>query len=120
MEEDVGWPGKHILIDMHGIKFLDESRKMEMILLRACSNAGATILHSYFHKFEGGGYTGVILLAESHVSIHTWPEKEFAAIDIFMCGKCNPEDALWEIIKALEPKSYNMINRVRDTKYLLS
>ncbi|WP_264802183.1 adenosylmethionine decarboxylase, partial [Ameyamaea chiangmaiensis] len=51
----------------------------------------ATILHSHFHHFTpNGGVSGVVVLAESHISIHTWPERNYAAVDIFMCGCCDP------------------------------
>ena len=52
---------------------------------------GATILHGHFHHFgPNSGVSGVLVLAESHVSIHTWPERDYAALDIFVCGDCNP------------------------------
>ncbi|MCX7373892.1 MAG: adenosylmethionine decarboxylase, partial [Alphaproteobacteria bacterium] len=57
--------------------------------------SGATILHGHFHHFSpNGGVSGVLVLAESHVSIHTWPEKNFAALDIFVCGACDPYKAI--------------------------
>jgi S-adenosylmethionine decarboxylase len=61
----------------------------------------ARVLFSHFHAFgEGQGVTGVVLLAESHITIHTWPECGFAAADIFMCGSAQPELAL-ALIKRL-------------------
>ena len=60
----------------------------------------ATILHSHFHHFgPDGGVSGVVVLAESHISIHTWPERDFAAVDIFMCGACDPYRSL-PVLKA--------------------
>jgi S-adenosylmethionine decarboxylase len=70
----------------------------------ASTAAGATLLNIFLHEFpSSGGITGVALLAESHMSIHTWPEKEYAAIDIFMCGRADPELALNVLILQLRP-----------------
>ncbi len=79
----------------------------------AAAAAGATILSIYLHGFEPSGVTGVALLAELHMSIHTWPEDGYAAIDIFMCGACDPGLALAELTRMLEPKrqSVTMIER---------
>ncbi len=64
-------------------------------MTRAATGAGATILQSHMHQFgEGLGFTGVLLLAESHISVHTWPESEYAAFDIFMCGEPHLQCAL--------------------------
>ena len=70
----------------------------------AARNAGTTFVASKFHHFsEGGGVTGVVLLAESHISIHTWPELEYAAIDIFMCGAVDAHIAAKHLEEALRP-----------------
>jgi len=70
----------------------------------AALRAGATILHSHFHHFTpNGGVSGVVVLAESHISIHTWPERSFAAVDIFMCGACDPHDAVPVLRAAFQP-----------------
>ena len=61
----------------------------------ASTQAGATLLHIHLHHFEpNGGVSGVAVLAESHISIHTWPERGYAAIDVFMCGKAKPENCV--------------------------
>ena len=74
--------------------------------LRGCVVAGgATLLHIHLHRFEsGGGISGVAVLAESHISIHTWPEAEYAALDIFMCGQARPERCLEVILEAFKPQ----------------
>ncbi len=98
--------GKHLLLELSGALHLQDAAKIEDILLRAAHLADAKVLDSYFHVFsETGGVTGVMLLAESHISIHTWPEDDYAAIDIFMCGQANVEIAAAEIIKQFEPKA---------------
>ena len=98
---------------MHGIGAdkLKDVASLEDLLRHSAQAAGAQILFSHFHSFGSGqGITGVVLLAESHISIHTWPEFGFAAADIFMCGQAQPQRAL-EIIKtALQPSSCNMQN----------
>jgi S-adenosylmethionine decarboxylase len=60
------------------------------------------------HEFTGGGVTGVIALAESHVSIHTWPEEGIATIDVFMCGQCDPTKMLLPIRMFFAPKSFKI------------
>lgn len=85
------YAGNHLLIDFWGAKNLDDPAKIDATLCEAAVTAGATILHSHFHHFTpNGGVSGVIVLAESHISIHTWPERDFAAVDVFMCGACDP------------------------------
>lgn len=87
--------GKHLLIEQLGSISLLDDKALDKVLRGAAQAAGATILNSNFHDFGGGcGYTGVIMLAESHISIHTWPEDQYAAIDIFMCGTCDSDKAL--------------------------
>jgi S-adenosylmethionine decarboxylase len=73
--------------------------------LEAASTAvGATLLNIFLHEFpSSGGITGVALLAESHMSIHTWPEKGYAAVDIFMCGRADPKLALKVLMLQLRP-----------------
>lgn len=100
--------GVHLLADMHGVQqaMLTEADTIESLLRQSAQAAGAQILYSHFHTFGSGqGVTGVVLLAESHISIHTWPEFGFAAADIFMCGNAQPERALELIQQALQPTS---------------
>ncbi|WP_048851158.1 adenosylmethionine decarboxylase [Tanticharoenia sakaeratensis] len=85
------YAGNHLLIDFWDAINLDDPQRIDEVLCEAAVTAGATILHSHFHHFTpNGGVSGVIVLAESHISIHTWPEKNFAAVDVFMCGACDP------------------------------
>ena len=83
--------GTHLLIDVWDARNLDDPAHIDAALRAAATIAGATILHGHFHHFTpNGGVSGVLVLAESHISIHTWPERDFAAIDVFMCGECDP------------------------------
>jgi S-adenosylmethionine decarboxylase len=98
--------GVHLLADLSGVApdLLADCAAIEALLRQAAQAAGARILHSHFHAFGPGlGVTGVVLLAESHISIHTWPEQGFAAADIFMCGSSEPRRALDVLKQALVP-----------------
>ena len=100
--------GTHLLADFYGVDAgkLVDAAYIDTLLRAGAEAAGARILHSHFHSFgDGVGITGVVLLAESHISIHTWPECGFAAADIFMCGDAQPQLALQVIEHALGPQS---------------
>ena len=97
--------GTHLLVDVNDSKNLKDPAVIKQSLERAARDAGATVLHGHFHSFgPGQGISGVLVLAESHISIHTWPDRGFAAIDVFMCGKCDPMDTLPEIRKTFSDK----------------
>ncbi len=94
-KDGMKYAGSHLLVDLWGATNLGDPDAIDRTLRSAAIAAGATILHSHFHHFSpNGGVSGVIVLAESHISIHTWPERDFAAIDIFMCGACDPHLAI--------------------------
>jgi S-adenosylmethionine decarboxylase len=100
--------GAHLLADFYGVPaaLLTDVESIDRLLRAGAEAAGARILHSHFHSFgDQAGVTGVVLLAESHISIHTWPECGFAAADIFMCGAAQPQLALQVIEHALQPQS---------------
>jgi S-adenosylmethionine decarboxylase len=85
------YAGSHLIIDLWDAVYLDDMGVIEIALRRAIKAAGATLLHLHLHEFApSGGVSGVALLAESHISIHTWPERGYAAIDVFMCGSAKP------------------------------
>ena len=97
--------GAHILADLWGAECLDDIDYMEDALRKAVEACGATLLHIHLHHFGYGcGVSGVAVLAESHISVHTWPERDFAAFDIFMCGSCEPELALPVLQKHFNPE----------------
>lgn len=100
--------GTHLLADFYGVAAgkLTDTAGIDTLLRAGAAAAGARILHSHFHSFGcASGVTGVVLLAESHISIHTWPEFGFAAADIFMCGQAQPKLALDVLELALGPAS---------------
>ena len=85
---------------------LDNEDFIKNALKEAADAAGATFLGLVSHKFDPQGVTAIALLAESHISIHTWPEQSFAAIDCFSCGDhTNPEAACRSLKESLEGKS---------------
>ncbi|PSJ80126.1 adenosylmethionine decarboxylase [Neisseria iguanae] len=95
----------HGLLDLYGchVEALKDEGCLKGWLTEAAQAAGATILGSHFHSFGGeGGVTGVLLLAESHISIHTWPEHGFAAVDAFICGSSELETVRRILQKALQ------------------
>jgi S-adenosylmethionine decarboxylase len=83
--------GVHLIIDVYEANRLDDIDHIETTLRRCVDAAGATLLHVHVHHFQPNGVSGVAVLAESHISIHTWPEAGYAALDVFMCGKADPD-----------------------------
>ena len=103
MTEDVTPPyeGRHLLADLKGCKGLDDLDLVDRALRAAVVVAGARLIDLRLHTFgKGHGVTGVALLAESHISIHTWPEHGYAAIDIFLCGYRHDLDGALACIKS--------------------
>lgn len=98
-EDGVTFAGRHLIVDFWGVKALNNMASIEAILRKAIQAANATLLHIHLHHFTpNGGVSGVAVLAESHISIHTWPEHGYVALDIFMCGNTNPLKA-FEVLK---------------------
>ena len=84
--------GAHLIVDLYEADRLADLDHIEDTLRRCVAAAGATLLHIHLHHFEpNGGVSGVAVLAESHISIHSWPEAGYAAVDIFMCGNATPD-----------------------------
>ncbi|MBT3360885.1 MAG: adenosylmethionine decarboxylase [Rhodospirillales bacterium] len=106
--------GTHLLIEMWGATRLDDPDAIEATLREAALAAGATVLHAHTHRFSPfGGVSGVVVLAESHISIHTWPERDYAAIDIFMCGDCHPYESIPVLRQAFEPSNVQIAEHKR-------
>ncbi len=96
--------GTHLLIEVIGGKGLDDIATIEQAFrdcIRACE---ATLLHIHLHRFSPQGISGVALLAESHISVHTWPEAEYGAFDIFLCGNADPWKAVDVLHHAFDAK----------------
>mgnify|MGYP006269363491 CR=1 FL=1 len=108
--------GQHLICELHGARLLRDVAHITAAVRRAAEACGATVLNVQMHPFqENGGVAGVALLAESHITIHTWPEHAYAAIDVFMCGACDPRDSLpvWEA--AFHPETLTHQTLVRGT-----
>ena len=102
--DGVEYAGVHLLIDCWGASRLDSIEYMEDILHRCVSASFATLLHLHCHQFsKSGGLSGVAVLAESHISVHTWPERDFAAFDVFMCGAAQPMNVVDVLKQAFQP-----------------
>ncbi|MGQ9366346.1 adenosylmethionine decarboxylase [Azospirillum sp. ST 5-10] len=98
--------GTHLIVDLWDAVRLDELDHVRQTLVEAVRVAGATLLHIHLHHFTpNGGVSGVAVLAESHISIHTWPERGYAALDIFMCGDAEPRNAIPVLERAFRPGS---------------
>ena len=96
--------GSHLIIDLWEADGLGDRDRIETALIDAVKEAGATLLHIHLHTFtDGGGISGVAVLAESHISVHTWPEKGYAAFDVFMCGDAQPRKAMDVFKRAFNP-----------------
>lgn len=111
------YAGIHILADMHGCdaSILQDSEFLRNVMIQAAQESKATVLDSSsFHTFgDGGGVTGLIVLAESHISIHTYPEVNLAMIDVMTCGDCNPQFAIDYIAKKLHPNNATISKHYR-------
>lgn len=108
------YAGVHLIVDLWGASRLDDPAHIDAVLREGALASGATILHGHFHHFSpNGGVSGVLVLAESHVSIHTWPERDYAAIDIFMCGECDPANALPALKKGFQPERVQLAEHKR-------
>ena len=108
------YAGVHLILDLKGAKHLDDIAHVESALREAVDAAGATLLHIHLHHFTStDGVSGVAVLAESHISVHTWPEIEFAAVDVFMCGDTRPELTVPVFERAFEPASLEVREHFR-------
>lgn len=100
--------GRHILAEVYGCPadILNDVRKIEEVLVNAALEAGAEVREVVFHKFSPQGVSGVVVISESHLAIHTWPELGYAALDVFTCGdRVNPWDACNYITRNFEAQN---------------
>ncbi|MEM7171486.1 MAG: adenosylmethionine decarboxylase [Pseudomonadota bacterium] len=96
--------GTHLIVDLWDAKRLDELDYVEETLRDCVEAAGATLLHIHLHHFTpNDGISGVAVLAESHISIHSWPENGYAALDVFMCGAAEPHKAVEVLRDRFQP-----------------
>ena len=101
--------GLHLILDFWDAKHLDNLDRMASALRECVARCQATLLHIHLHHFSpSGGISGVAVLAESHISVHTWPERRFAAFDIFMCGQARAEEAVPVLRRVFAPQRVEM------------
>jgi S-adenosylmethionine decarboxylase len=113
-KDGVKFAGMHLLLELWDAENLNDPKTIDAALRRAAEAAGATILHVHLHHFSpNGGVSGVLVLAESHISIHTWPERAYAAVDIFMCGKCDPYKSIPVLKQAFRAKHVQLTEHKR-------
>jgi S-adenosylmethionine decarboxylase len=101
---------RELLVDLYECKGnLDDSKSLVDLLEKAADKMGSTIIKTAQHKFSPTGITVILILAETHMSIHTWPEYNYAALDIFICNEeIDPREG-WYIVKsALEPSFFKI------------
>ncbi len=115
--DGVRFAGTHLIIDLFGASRLDEVEHMKTALKRCVEVAGATLLHIHLHHFTpNGGVSGVAVLSESHISVHSWPEANYAAFDVFMCGAAKPELAIDVLKEAFRPRRVEVTEHLRGDK----
>ena len=110
--------GKHCILELYecDVLKLNDEAFLRTLISTAARNAGATLLHLITHRFEPQGVTGLALLAESHISIHTWPESGYAAIDVFTCGDHTMPERACEILRSeLLAKKFSLKSFRRET-----
>jgi len=112
--------GKHLVVELSNCNphILSNPKLLETILTDAATESKAKVLKSVSHQFPTtGGVTAVVIISESHLALHTWPEYQYAALDVFTCGQsANPWNALKVIINKLEAKNTFILNLVRGEK----
>lgn len=103
--------GSHCILELYGCpaSTLGDKERIVEAIRRAAKRAGSTLVGEVAHRFEPQGVTALALLAESHISVHTWPELGYAACDVFTCGsEARPEQACEVLVEALEAERYEL------------
>lgn len=113
-KEGITYAGTHLILDVWKAHHLDDLALIEKALRDCVEVSGATLLHIHLHHFTpNGGVSGVAVLAESHISIHTWPERDYAALDIFMCGETEPMKCIDVLSEALGTQDIKVTTLLR-------
>ncbi len=104
-KDGIVFAGTHLIVDLWEAENLNNAELIEETLKECINEAEATLLHFHIHAFEPNGLSGVAVLAESHISFHSWPDQGYMALDIFMCGKAKPHKCIPILKSAFKPKS---------------
>ncbi len=110
--------GTHLLVELRDCnkQLLNDLEKTKEFMVSAAKEAKATVIGAHFHEFSPHGISGVVIIAESHLSIHTWPEYGYAAVDVFTCGDVlQPSVAADYLVQKFESKSPSLIDVKRGT-----
>lgn len=94
--------GTHLIIEVKSATGLDDQARVERAFHACVAATGSTLLHIHLHSFQPHGVSGVAVLAESHITVHTWPELGYGAFDVFMCGDADPWRAVDVLAQAFE------------------
>ena len=107
---DFNFAGTHLLVELWQGEGWTSLERVEHVLRDAVATCGATLLEIRLHRFSPfEGISGVAIIQESHLSIHTWPEFGYAAVDLFMCGNVNPHNAIESFKRGFQPKRMQII-----------
>lgn len=107
--------GRHLVVDAFGCPAdtLNDADLVERLLADAVKAVGAQVLHTYFHRFQPQGVTGTIVISTSHLTIHTWPEQQYAAFDLFTCGGADPWEAMERVLHSLGAERFSVCDMAR-------
>lgn len=108
--------GKHILAEFYDcdVNRINDEKFLEELFVNTATEAGATVINSSFHKFSPHGVSGVVVISESHLTIHTWPEYGYCAVDIFTCGdRIDNNLCLAKLRDKLESKRHSVVEMSR-------
>ena len=108
--------GKHLILELYDCNaaMLSSVSSVQEVMLKAARAANATIIDSIFHLFKPHGVSGVVVIAESHFAIHTWPEHGYASVDLYTCGsKTRPWEAFKTVKKLFKAKHFSVMNMER-------
>ena len=107
--------GRHLLVELYGCDPgpLDDAPALARLLRAAAEAAGSRVVAEVFHPFAPHGVTGVLVIEESHLSVHTWPERGYAAVDFYTCGNGEPERALALVAEGLAAERVEVLEVTR-------
>ncbi len=107
--------GRHVIAELHGCDpdLLDDAEFITNILLKAAHDTRVTVVDYVVRKFEPQGVSAVVIISESHITIHTWPELRYAALDFYTCGDEDPENAVRQIADSLRTKNLTIFKANR-------
>jgi len=108
--------GIHLICEFWQIQWINSTKKILKVLREAAKASGSKVVGESFYEFNPYGFSAIVLLAESHISLHYWPEYNYLAIDIFTCGKTKPYKALEVLKKSFVPKNIQIVEIKRGIK----